>query len=753
MQAHKWSLFTSVSALALVTLTSITLGVMFPIRIANEVQLAGAIAFTDRNGLPLGTILPREGTRQISVMLRNVAPSFLQAVVATEDARFFAHHGVDAFAVARAVRQLFVSGGAQSGASTITMQLARMLFHVPPTVRGKVEEMWLAERLESGSSKAQILEAYVNRLPMGGNVYGIESAARSYFGTSAEDLDIAQAALLAAVPNDPAHLNPLRNLPALKRRQQYVLQRMVACRAISRAEARAAFNEELHLTPPNRGWIAAPHLLFALAESVPPGVSQVQTTIDRPLQRYVEAQVRAVIRTLAERNVHQGAALVVDNATGEVLAYVGSSDYADTPNRGKNDGVTALRQPGSALKPFLYELALERGDIQPNTILADVPTTYAVRGGQLYTPADYNNAYAGPIRVRAALANSLNVPAVRVLSQVGVDQFLDRLRELRFAHLSKPAQYYGLGLTLGGGEVSLWELVRAYVTMARRGSALDLQAELPASRVAPQEVGSRQLWSLVTDMLSDSGARARSFGASSILDLPFPTAVKTGTSSDFRDTWTVGFSSQYTVGVWVGNFNGAPMRHVSGVTGAAPLWNRIMLHLHEARDPQALPKPVGMVRRPICAITGRRPDRSCSAIVSEYLFPSQIAAYDHPKHMPLTRDYDEWLAMQRTPASSRADVRILFPHDADTFVLNKTAADAIRLAPLQAIQFEARTLPRQSVIWRLNGHVLAKTATPSLTWLLRPGAWRLEITTAQRRDSVSFSVAAGAPHMRRGFSM
>ncbi|MBV9736948.1 MAG: penicillin-binding protein 1C [Candidatus Eremiobacteraeota bacterium] len=725
----------------------------FPIPVADQPHSAAAIAFFDRAGLPLGTILPSDGTRAASVPLERVAPSFLQAVIASEDARFLRHRGVDALAFSRAFRQLIESGRAQSGASTITMQLARMLYHIPSTWKGKLREIWLAERIESGSTKSQILSAYVNRLPMGGNLYGVESAARAYFGESADELDLAQSALLAAIPNDPPNLNPRSRWSALKSRQQYVLQRMVATGYVTAAQARVASGERIDLAPPTRGWIAAPHLLFDLAADTPLGVSQVQTTIDRGLQQYVEAQLRAVLRALADRNVGEGAVLVIDNATGDVLAYVGSADYTDLNKRGQNDGVLALRQPGSALKPFLYELALERGDILPNTILADVPTTYAVAHGQLYAPADYSNAYAGPVRIRAALANSLNVPAVRVLSQVGTGAFLDRLHELGFVHLAKPPEYYGLGLTLGGGEVSLWELTHAYLTIARRGSAIDLRTTSASPQPSPSPVGSSQLWSLITDILSDSTARARSFGVASILDLPFATAVKTGTSSDYRDTWTVGFSARYTVGVWVGNFNGAPMRHVSGVTGAAPVWNRIMLHLHETSDPPPFAKPPGMVWRPICATTGRRPNASCPAVVYEYLFPSQLASYDRPASAALSREYDEWLAMQKTPASSVHDVRILFPHEGDTFLLNRAPPEVIRVAPLQAIQFQARTLRNQSVVWRLNGRYLATTTTPSLMWPLQSGKWQLEIFTAGRRDSTSFSVSQGQPHLRRGFSM
>ena len=711
-----------------------------------------AVTFVDRNGLVLGTVLPADSQHAVFVSLDRVSPVFLRAVVAAEDARFYRHAGIDIAAVARSVRQLVESGHAVSGASTITMQVARMMYGIPSSTRGKLREMWLASRIEAGSTKLQILEAYVNRVPMGGNITGVEAAAQSYFGVPAADLDLAQASLLAALPNDPERLSPRTHLREALQRRRYVLARMLQTGAIAPEQAAQAAREELHLIPTSRGVYAGAHLLFALASQVPAETARVQTTLDRPLQQFVETQMRALLAALAGRNVHQGAALVVDNRTGEVLAYVGSPDYFDDANAGRNDGVRALRQPGSALKPFLYELALERGVIASNTILADVPATYAIPGGGLYEPADYSNAYAGPVRVRVALADSLNVPAVRVLSQLGTEQFLNRLHALGFAHLTKPPQFYGLGLTLGGGEVSLWELTHAYVTLARHGAAIPLRTMQNDASGSADPIGSAPLWLLVTDMLADPHARARSFGTSSILDLPFPAAVKTGTSSDFRDTWTVGFSTDYTVGVWVGNFNGQPMRHVSGVTGAAPLWNRIMARMHESREPGAFSAPAGMVRRPICATTGRRPARDCPARVWEYLFPSQFAAYASARPAAYPRSYDEWLAAQHLVAQTGSDVRILFPHSGDTFVLAKTD-DTVQVAPLQAIRFEVRTFARAPVTWRLNGRALRSTGGSTLMWRLAPGTWKLDARTASRSDSVWFRVVRARPHERRGFSL
>jgi penicillin-binding protein 1C len=584
----------------------------------------GAVTFVDRAGLPLGTVLSRDTEHAVHVPLQAVSPHFIAAIVTVEDARFAQHHGVDPAALARATAELLRTGHIVSGGSTITMQLARLRYDLPRTLWGKLEEIALAPRIEAGMSKAQILEAYVNRLPMGGNLVGVEAGARTYFGVPAADLDWSQAALLAALPNDPSALDPYAHRTALERRRRAIIAYLQSRGVIGAVDARRAAAESIAVVPRREGIRDAPQLLFRLAASTPAGTELVRTTIDRDLQRYVENTAQEVVAALGDRSVHDAAAIVVDNATGNVLAYLGSPEYFDARSLGRNDGVTALRQPGSTLKPFLYELAFERRTIRPATILEDVPTAYAIPGAQIYAPADYSGEFEGPVRPRIALADSLNVPAVRTLSAVGVATFQSRLRALGFVHLDKPAAYYGLGLTLGSGEVTLEELARAYATVARGGRPMRLRyrdADPAANDARDLRVGDEATWALVTDMLSDAHARARAFGVSSLLRLPFPSAVKTGTSSDFRDTWTVGFTRDYTVATWVGNFNGAPMQRITGVTGAAPLWNRIMLHLAEAREPGPFAPPSGYARRAICATTGTLPDQSCESVVMEWLDP------------------------------------------------------------------------------------------------------------------------------------
>jgi penicillin-binding protein 1C len=756
------------------------------IRAEDIIQNQLAMEFSDRNGLLLGTILTRDQEHTAVVALNQVSPQFIQAILAAEDGQFYHHGALDIKAVVRAIQEAIHAKRIVSGASTITMQLARMLDPVPRTLSGKLQEIWLSWRLTAGMNKDEILSNYINRLPMGGNIYGVEAASRIYFSISASDLNVAQASFLAAIPNNPTYFNPYEHWERLKRRQKYVLNRMVQEGYITRSMAERIYIEKVVFQPRQQGIIAAPHFLFWLANQIPPtplfkggfdssstplfkdgfdssstpflrrspqvggSSSPIRTTINRPLQQFVEAQVKQVLANLAANNVDDAAALVIDNHTGEVLAYVGSPDYFDEAKLGRNDGVQALRQPGSTLKPFVYELALEKGIIRPNTILPDVPAHYAIPGAKLYSPTDYNQKFLGPVRVRVALANSLNVPAVRVLEKVGVQAFLNRLHELGFEHLTNSPEYYGLGLTLGSGEVSLWELAKAYVTMARQGETTPLVTTFSQEQIqnSKSKIQNPDTWQLIADMLSDKHARATAFGVDSVLSLPFQTAVKTGTSSNFRDTWTVGFSADYTVATWVGNFNGEPMLQVSGVTGAAPLWNRIMLHLHEHQEPAAFPLPEGLVKLPMCAISGLKPTPDCSLVVEEYFYQEDRGNYERQTRFDLPREYDEWLAKQNQSGFSSSNLKILSPQNGDLFLMYPGQERQ------QKLEFKFTGVTKVPVEWRLNGEKLATQSANSLFWTLRPGNWTLEVKSSEMSDRVNFQVQLGSnKSTRRGFSI
>lgn len=767
--------------LVLICLIVRSLPYLAPIRTGDIAQEQSAIEFSDRNGLPLGTILTRNQEHTVTVPLNRVSSHFVRAIIAAEDSRFYQHGATDAIAIARSILEAAQAKHIVSGASTITMQLARMLEPAPRTLPHKVAEIWLSWRIFAGMNRDEILESYINRLPMSGNIYGVEAASRTYFGISAADLNLAQASLLAAIPNDPNHLNPYYLWQSLKKRQTYVLDRMVKDKYITRSQAERALKEEILLVPVKQGIIAAPHFLFWLSDRLPKQhPSHIRTTIDRSLQQFVETQVQQVVNSLSPHNVRNAAALVINNHTGEILAYVGSPDYFDLTEIGRNDGVQALRQPGSTLKPFLYELALEKRAIRANTILADVPTYYAIPGAKLYSPTNYNDrTFLGPVRVRIALANSLNIPAVRVLEKVGVPTFLNRLHELGFEHLTQPPEYYGLGLVLGSGEVSLFELARAYVTLARQGQFTPILTTLNGDRLPnfqptierkasafqlsnsqpiieqkalavqtpnSQPIIDRKSSALITNMLSDAHARAQEFGVDSVLALPFPTAVKTGTSSDFRDTWTVGFTTDYTVATWVGNFNGDRMKKVSGVMGAAPLWNHIMLHLHEHQEPVAFPTLKWLVQRPICAISGWRPNSDCPSVVQEYFEPEDISKYEtESRSLKLSEEYNGWLAKQSKSSLTNSNFQIVFPQNDDYFLINPNKSSRL--------EFKLSGVKTTPIEWWLNGKKLATQSSNSLFWQLKPGEWNLQAKSGKMVDSVRFDVRVANNSSRQsGFS-
>ena len=377
---------------------------LWPITAADvERESFRSVKFLDRNGDVLQEVLSESSLRSIYIELEEVSPYFLQAMIATEDRRFYDHSGVDYLALLRAISQNISEQRVVSGASTISLQLARLLYPAQRTIRNKIGEAYYAYRLEAGLSKTEILEAYVNRLPMGGNLHGIEGAARGYFGVAARDLTLAQASFLATIPNSPNRLNPYQNLTGIRERQRTVLQRMADNGMIDPGRIDDVLKEDVLLKPQSSSFMA-PHFVFGLMPEVPDSVSTVQTTIDPLKQQMVGEQVRRIVKKLKPFNVTNAAAIVLDNHTGNVLAYVGSADFFDEENGGQNDGIRALRQPGSTLKPFLYLMALEEG-FHPATMISDIPTHYRMPTG-IYSPKNYSESFRGPVRLREALANS-----------------------------------------------------------------------------------------------------------------------------------------------------------------------------------------------------------------------------------------------------------------------------------------------------------------------------------------------------------
>ncbi len=561
----------------------------------------------DRHGDALHSLrTDADGRRLAWTPLAEVSPALVRAVLASEDRRFREHGGVDWRAAAAAAWQR-ATGGPARGASTIPMQLAALVApslrrgSTPRTLARKWRQMQAARAIERAWSKDEILEAYLNLVSWRGELQGVRAAAEAAFGKAPAGLTDDESAVLAASLRSP---NAGRDA---------LLSRARALRGDIGATAVRDDLEEavaaLVVSPDARGPGAAlaPHVARRLAASGGP-CRDIRSTLDRGIQHLATASLRRHLVQLFDRSASDGAVLVVDNASGEALAYVGSS--GDLSASRDVDGVRARRQAGSTLKPFLYASAIERRLLTPATLLEDTPLE-TTADGRIYRPDNYDHRFRGLVSVRTALASSLNVPAVRTLLLVGADAFAGTLRRLGFAGVTEPGDWYGPSLALGSAEVSLWELVGAYRALARGGewSPLSLQADAPTrpgDPTVPEDAspasagGVRRVFPpatahLVADILADRGGRATTFDLAGPLATRYWSAVKTGTSKDMRDNWCVGFSPRYTVGVWVGNFSGAPMHDVSGVTGAAPVWREVMDALHDGEPGEAPPLETGVV--------------------------------------------------------------------------------------------------------------------------------------------------------------
>jgi len=683
-----------------------------------------SLRIEDRHGLPLRETRSEDGSRGGWVSYEDIDPDVIRAFLAAEDHHFFRHHGIDARAVARAAWTDLRAHRVVSGASTLSMQTARLLVPIPRTVVGKVRQALWALRLEAHLDKERIFELYLNRLPLGQGALGVSAAARLYFDASATDLSPGQAALLASLAHAPSRDNPLVDPQAAARRRDAVLQRMGAEGYLSADEAARA-REEPVLRPPTGARFLAPHFTTWLLQRRAAGAAEtgvVRTTLDLELQTALEGEVRHTVDLLKNVGGRDAAVVVLDNRTGGVLAWVGSPDFwADRD--GQVDMVVSARQPGSALKPFLYGAAFDRG-VTAATVLPDVPHTWATSTGP-YTPQNYDRRFHGPVRARQALASSFNVPAVVLTDRLGTATLLHTLHDAGFAALGHSADYYGLGLALGNGEVTLLELADAYRGLARGGVWQPVRPLLDDAS-APQPPGRRFMSAgaaaIVLDILSDPVARMPGFGTETPFDFPFPAAAKTGTSRHFTDNWAVATTAGFTVAVWVGNFNGQPMDGVSGVTGAGPLLYRAVLRTAKRHDAGALPTPeqAGAMAEPVCRLSGMRATPDCPSMIEWFLpgtaplraddwqqggrtvLPAEYAEWErsaHPERSDATAAMVEAEPEPRTDSDARAPYTLVSPRDGDEYSVPPGVPGRYATIPLDAVGRN----PDEATTWYVDG--------------------------------------------------
>lgn len=670
----------------------------------------------DRHGELLYEILnPFQGKREI-VSLDKISSHFLNAILAIEDQDFYQHFGIDFSALLRAFWQNIYYGEVVSGASTIEQQLARnLLKHQERSLKHKIQEVLLALKLNLKYSKSEILEKYVNTIYFGNLAYGIESASQTYFGKKSSQLDLAESAYLAALPQAPSRYNPYANLKFGKSRQEQILKILDQKKQVTESEFLSAQKEALNFQKQKLVEIKAPHFVMWLLEKleqqdllqkITQGNYKIQTTLDLGLQNEIQNLVNLHLKKLKQKKITNAAVLVLDQTNGEILAMLGGRDYFDAEIDGEVNVITALRQPGSTLKPFLYASAFASG-FSPETMIRDEKVQFQTAGGHPYEPQNYDLSYHGVVTLREALAQSLNIPAVKILNFLSVSTFLDSLKSLGFSSLNRSSDYYGLALALGSGEVKLIELTKAYAILANQGKALSLQSIQKITLNSEQDLTSEYLQDTflknhselipssitnqITSILADNYARLPAFGEENDLKFNYPVAAKTGTSRNFRDNWTIGYTPLRTVGVWVGNNDASEMINSSGMSGAAPLFKSVMNLVM-----QDLPKQKFLEVQ-------SKPD--------------------------FISDFDEIIQKQNLNSEKAEMNLILSPFNGDIFKLSSTL-------PLekQVLSFKAR----QEGTWFLNGE--KKATTQNWQWQLTRGEYEVLFQTKSESQKIFFKV-------------
>jgi penicillin-binding protein 1C len=729
----------------------------------------------DRRGVPLYESLSGDGTRSIHLEPGNLPAMLVSATIAAEDRRFRSHPGVDVVAIARAARQNLAERRVVEGGSTITQQVAKLLLNrrEPKRSRGvreKIREAVLALRLEHRFDKNEILALYLNFAAYGNQIVGAGRASRIYFDRDPGMLTPAQAAFLAGLPQRPAGYNPFRHRGPSIARQRTVLRRMQGSGVLTPEQATGARDERLTFTRSATPFLAPHFVEMVLAAAAPERPSRIVTTLDAQLQADVTGIIRSHRQVLERHGAANVAVVVLDNMRGEWLAWEGSGDYADAEHGGAINGAISPRQPGSALKPFTYALAFESG-YTPASALADIPSHFpTAEAGVLYSPRNYDGRFRGPLLARRALAGSENIPAVALAADLGVPTLLRFLGRAGFATFDRSPSYYGLGLTLGNAEVRLDQLVAAYASFARGGEWL-APTWTPAPETGPAGSTARERRSLVsprtaywiTDILSDDRAREYIFGRGGSLEFAFPVAVKTGTSQAYHDNWTVGYTRDVTVGVWVGNFDRTPLRSSTGVTGAAPIFHAVMQaaarRFHASHDRDIIPAPEALPEQELCALSGMPANDWCPSRQRERM-PSSgepPCSWHHLSDGGLIviwpPQYRQWArqsglmqevraevvsASVGAPASSApprptVPIEIVNPPSGGVYLIDPTLRRDFQTLALRVVTAQPATIE-----WAVGGRVVGRSSSDTpLQWPLTPGAHR--ITARDERGRVAES--------------
>lgn len=715
-----------------------TLWVVLPFDRKPLYEIPTSIRWCDRDGIPLRIRLSEGDYDSVPTYIYHNDDWIAKAVVAAEDQRFWTHNGVDVRAVARSCKQTATSLRRISGASTLSMQLIRLSFPRPRNLTTKGIEAFRALQMEQQLDKKEIISLYLNRAPFGANLVGIESASRRYFARGAHDLSLGEASLLAGLPQSPARFNPVRYPAAAKKRQAYVLNRMVTCHFITQEQMDNALKQPLRF-PQNRYPFLAPHFCDMLSRKAANGAIDAKTTLDLTLQETVEESLAKYYPTLREQGIRGGAVVILDTKTSQVLAMVGSPDFRARTKGAQVNAAAAPRSAGSTLKPFAYAVAMDRGLLTPLRVLYDIPESYSD-----YDPTNFDKSYSGIVTVRDSLIRSLNLPAIDVEKRIGQPLFHAKLKELGLHTLSKPADHYGLGLVLGNAEVTLLDLTNAYACLARGGVYQPYQT-IPTSPSAGTRLFSNEVSWLISDIL---GGEERAMDASgTVADIRIPRlAWKTGTSSGFRDAWTIAYNPDYVIGVWLGNPDGRSSKFLVGRKAATPIVWDICRRLYPSGSGPWFTKPDTIENREVCALSGQTPTPNCRDRIYDHSI-ADISRYDTCEAHLLGSDamwparVEAFLKIRQGPQKDKAknELAITSPARGSAYLF---MPDEIQ-QDNQRIPFTANSgNPSADLHWFVNDSYVgvSKSGTP-LFWPLSKGTHRVVCSdTLGASRSVSISV-------------
>ncbi|MCO6430854.1 MAG: transglycosylase domain-containing protein [Deltaproteobacteria bacterium] len=696
------------------------------------------LSISDRNGMPLSVTYQNSLNYHDFIPIHALPPFLREAFVLSEDKRFYQHDGVDWLARLSAALQNIRSLKVVRGASTITEQAVRILRPRKRSLWARWLEGWEASRFERRFSKNEILEFYLNEVPYGSNRRGVQQAARYYFNRDLSTLNKKEMLALVVLVRAPSRLNPYSGGKALDKIISNLCRRIAARGYATKDECTQMEQQPLELGADELRVDASQFVRFVSSSSDEHSAAtksgRLITSLDSALQKKSQELLEGQIARLKDSNVRDGAMVIVDNQSGEILAWVNAGKPDEAQEGSYIDAVLAPRQPGSTLKPFLYALALEKGWTAAE-VIEDSPLVQAVGSGA-HSYRNYSRIFYGPVRLRDALGNSLNTPAIRTVQFVGASNFLDFLRAAGFKNLIQSWQHYGEGLALGNGEVSLYELVRGYAMLARQGRLSDLTT-LPLSKpVESRRMVRPQVAAIISDILSDSNARRFEFGRSGLLTFSQQVAVKTGTSSDFRDLWALAYSRHHTVGIWMGNLDRRPMRNVTSTSGPGLLMRAVFHELERYAKPKALARSENLRRERVCSITGLLASHECPAI--DELFEEDAFPERHCNHSEILfsagSDNESGRATIAFPTAGLSiarDPRIPDSYEAITFSLKDGA------------QY-------QDVTWFLDGAPLGQGTKPDnkFSWGIAPGrhtVWAVvreagDGAREQRSNPVNFMV-------------